>query len=119
MKRVYTLVLFFSLIWLVDLSAQQTIQHNVSLQWSDTDPLKFSGAGSFSADPRLPIYTYRFPINGPATITVGVSVSNSENFTLTSFTPKINLPRNYQAGGIAEQDRGVWYAKVWFLPAIS
>lgn len=119
MKRVYTLVLFLSIIWQADLLSQQTLQHNVSLQWSDTNPLKFAGAGSFSADPRLPVYTYRFPINGPATITVGVSVNNSENFSLPSHSPKINLPRTYQAGGVAEQDRGIWYAKIWLLPAIS
>lgn len=119
MKRVYTLLLFFSAICFHHLAAQQVIRHPLTLAWSEENPLRFEGAGEYFADPRLPIYTYRFPIAGNADITGSLVINTKETIDLSSLSPKPVLPRVAIVSGVAEAERGKWYARVWVMPLTS
>src|SRR5688572_11081786 len=119
MNRVYTLCLFFLAFWLHDASSQEVVRHKFSLVWSSTNPLRFDGAGEFTADPRLPLYTYRFPIAGQSNIVPQLSIQSSESVSINHLDPKPILPRNHIVGAIAENERGKWYARVWVMPLVS
>ena len=119
MNRVYALCLFFSAFYFNSLSSQEVIHHKFSLEWSDSDPLRFVGAGEYSGDTRLPLYTYRFPISNNASIQTQLVIESSEPVSLGQFIPEISLPRNPVVGAITEKEKGKWYARVWVMPLIS
>lgn len=119
MNRIYALSLLLSTLCLNNLLSQQVIHHKFSLEWSETNPLRFEDAGEFPADPRLPLYTYRFPIGGQASIIPQLVVSSSESQSLSHLDPKVNLPRTHHVGAVVEVERGKWFARVWVMPIIS
>lgn len=119
MNRVYTLCLFLFAICINYASSQEVIHHKFSLTWSATNLLRFNGAGEYSPDTRLPLYTYRFPINSQSTVVAQLSIVSSETFTVPNLDPKLNLPRNPVVGAITENEKGKWYARVWVMPIIS
>ena len=119
MNRAYTLLLIFYTLYLNGLLSQQVINHKFSLVWSETAFLRFEGAGEFPSDPRLPLYTYRFPIGGKSSLSAQLSIATSEQMALGHMDPKLNLPRNHVIGAVAENERGNWYARVWVMPIVS
>lgn len=119
MNRLYTLLLVSLTLGAAPLFSQQLIQHKFVLDWSETDPLTFAGAGQYSADPRLPLFIYRFPISGPFQIIPDLIVEASEPAQLSSLDPTPEIPRSYYTGSSIEQERGIWYGKVWVMPIIS
>ncbi len=119
MNRFYLLVLSLGFLHLNSLCSQQVITHKFSLTWSGTEPLKFDGAGSYSKDPRLPIYSYRFPLPGKSSLHPNLTVESSEPVDLSSLGTNDNLPREYIIGSATEEERGRWFGRVWVMPMIS
>src|SRR5688572_14742438 len=119
MNRTYTLLLILSFVSLNSILSQQVIHHQFSLIWSETLPLKFEGAGEYANDPRLPVYTYRFPIGSKSTIEPHLSITSSELITLDPKEEGLEVPRSYILGAVAENERGRWYARVWLMPLVA
>lgn len=119
MKRVYTLLLSLFAFCINIISSQEVIKHPFSLNWSEAELLEFEGSGQYSADPRLPLYTYRFPIQSNATISTSLTVGSSIPVSLSSFQPGIEIPRNPILGATTEMERGKWYARLWLVPVIT
>lgn len=119
MNRVYTLCLLFSAFYFNSLSSQEVIHHKFSLDWLDSNPLRFIGAGEYSGDTRLPLYTFRFPIANNATIQAQLIIESSESLSIGQYIPEISLPRNHVVGSITEKEKGKWYARVWVMPLVS
>src|SRR5687768_9882112 len=119
MKRVYTLLLSLFAFCINIISSQEVIKHQFSLNWSETELLEFDGSGQFSGDPRLPIYTYRFPIQSNSAISTSLTVGTSIPVSLIQFQPAIDLPRNPILGATTEMERGKWYARLWLVPIIA
>ncbi len=119
MNRVYVLVFTFGFICVNSLSSQQVIRHKFSLVWSTTDPMQFEGAGEYNKDPRLPLYTYRFPLGGQSSLMPVLTVESSEPVDLVFPGAKTVLSKEYYLGSIVEQERGKWYGRVWVMPVIA
>jgi hypothetical protein len=119
MNRVYTLCFLFTAFSIHYSSSQEVIRHEFTISWSATSPLTFKGAGEYSNDTRLPLYTYRFPISSQSSIAAQLSVRSAESFTLPHLDPKPVIPRNPVIGATTENERGKWYARVWVMPIIS
>lgn len=116
MNRIYALLLFIITICSQQLSSQQVIQHQFSIPWSSGEDLRFDHAGEYPDDPRLPVYTYRFPLTGNAILDVVLSSAQSESVDLVNYNPALQLPKTQFIGGVAEQERGKWYGRIWFMP---
>ncbi len=99
--------------------AQQELRHSFTLTWSTTDVLDFPDAGEYSNDPRLPLYTYRFPIQGKSEISATVVAQSTDQVSLSPSDKEYVIPRDYYIGSTVEQERGKWYGRVWLLPMTS
>lgn len=119
MNRLVTLLLFLSYLYSVQLNAQQTLQHKFILAWSEDRPLSFQGAGEFSANPALPVYTFRFPLESSSTLSVALSVEASDQVTIANDSLSADIPGQYLLGSSTEQDRGKWFGRVWIMPLVS
>lgn len=119
MSRVYTLLLLASSLLWDHAFSQDVLYHKISLEWSEENPLRFSNAGEYSGDTRLPLYTYRFPIPGPSTVHARLVTGATETIQLGVYDPLLNLPANFITGAIAENERGKWYGRVWVMPMSS
>ena len=84
MSRLFTLLLFLCSLSADRLAAQQVLQHKFLLAWSEDNTLSFIGAGEFSANPALPVYTFRFPLEGSSKLSVTLTVESSEQVTITN-----------------------------------
>ena len=62
--------------------AQQEVRHPFTLTWSPADVTDFPDAGEYSNDPRLPLYTYRFPLQGKSEISASVVALSTDQITL-------------------------------------
>lgn len=119
MIRILTLLVLLFTISLNSVFSQQSIHHTFSLDWSETNSLRFEGAGEYSSDARLPLYTFRFPVIGPSSVLPQLSILSSEPVAINHLDPKADLPRNPIVGATVESDRGQWYARVWVMPIVS
>ena len=83
------------------------------------NPLRFADAGEYSADRRLPLYTYRFKLQGDSEINIQLTGVSEETFQISPQQPELDIPGNYIVGTITEQDRGQWYGRLWLLPIVK
>jgi hypothetical protein len=119
MKRLLTYLLFSGLFLLNRLAAQETINHKFLLSWSPEDSLSFEGAGEFSQDAVLPVYTYRFPVAYRAEISVNVMPDNIDFIHISDPNLAAKIPSDFIVGATIEQERNKYFARVWLMPLIS
>ena len=119
MSRLFTLLLFLCSLSADRLAAQQVLQHKFLLAWSEDNILSFDGAGEFSANPALPLYTFRFPLEGSSKLSVTLTVESSEQVTITNEVICADIPKEYVVGSSMEQERGKWFGRVWIMPFVS
>ena len=119
MSRLFTLLLFLCSLSADRLAAQQVLQHKFLLAWSEDNTLSFDGAGEFSVNPALPVYTFRFPLEGSSKLSVKLTVESSEQIPITNEVIFDDIPKEYVVGSSTEQERGRWFGRVWIMPFIA
>ncbi len=116
MKKKITL-LFVSVLFLQTMViAQQAVRHTFELNWQGDQKLTFEGAGSWPNHPQLPVYSYRFPLPGPATLQMHVAISAVESITIEDAGLVEIIPVSMVFGTSTEQERGDWYGRLWLVP---
>jgi hypothetical protein len=119
MNRLVTLLLLPSFLSTDKLDAQQILRHKFLLTWSETNTLKFDGAGEFAPNPTLPVYTFRFPLEGSSKLLTELSVEASDNVIITNDSLTADIPTEYIVGSSTEQERGKWFGRVWIMPLVK
>lgn len=118
MNRVYTLLFISFILHSTNAISQHHLNHPFAIAWDESKPLAFPDAGEYAADPRLPLFTLRVPANGPGVVSVKVSITSGDEISVEEYMPALQVPRTLYAGGTIEQDKGNWYARIWFVPVI-
>lgn len=116
MNRVYTLCLIVLSFISTTGFAQQSTTHSFTLNWVEGTRPQFDGAGEFSQDPRLPVYSYRFALPGKVKLDAMIRATATAPFNVNGVSPEYVIPRDYYIGATTEQERGKWYGRVWLMP---
>lgn len=119
MKRLFTLLLCLSFLCVYTSEGQQWRQIKFQLNWSVLEFLKFDHSGEFAGNPLLPIYSARFPLDGPSQLNVKIEVDASETVVILDNQLMTDIPVQYTIGSNVEMEKGQYYGRVWIMPLIK